>query len=400
MLKDTKVVVGICGGISAYKSADLVSRLRKKGAQVKVIMTKNATEFIAPLTFSSLSADDVIVDMFAETMDQRISHIFLAQWAEYMIIAPATANFIGKAATGIADDLLTTTVMATRAKVIIVPAMNTNMYNNPVLQRNIESLGRYGYTFFGPAEGNLACGDKGTGRMEEPQAIVEYLEGFKARSKDLQDRIVMVTAGPTRESLDPVRFFSNASSGKMGYSIADAAIKRGAQVILISGPTHILPPPSAEFVPVISAMDMYDEVLRRFSSCDVVIKTAAVSDYRPAEVSPQKIKKSADRMSVELVRNPDILLELGNIKKNRILVGFAAESADLIEHAREKLHYKNLDLIVANDITEEGIGFGSDLNGGYIVNAEGEAERLEPMNKSKMADIILDKVVLLLNKGD
>lgn len=399
MLKDIKIAVGVCGGISAYKSADLVSRLKKKGARVKVIMTKNATEFIAPLTFSSLSDDEVVTDMFGETAGGKIHHISLAQWADYMIIAPATANFIGNVAAGIAGDLLTAVVMATKAEVIIVPAMNTNMYNNPILQRNIELLCRHGYKFFGPAEGRLACGDKGTGRMEEPEAIVEYLEKLIGHKRDFQGITLMVTAGPTREKLDPVRFLSNASSGKMGYSIADAAAKRGAHVILISGPTHLSSPSSAEFVPVTSALDMYDEVLQRFSSCDVVIKTAAVSDYRSVNISKQKIKKDAESMSVELIKNPDILFELGSIKGDRILVGFAAESTDLIEHAREKLYSKNLDFIVANDITKQGIGFGSDLNEGFLMDKKGKIEKLEPMSKGKMAEIILDKVVLMLNKG-
>ena len=398
MLKGTRIVVGISGGIAAYKSADLVSRLRKKGALIKVVMTKRAEEFITPLTFSSLSGNEVATDMFSCPKEREIQHISLAHWAEYIIIAPATANFIGKVASGIADDLLTTTVMASKAGVVIVPAMNTNMYNNPIVQRNIEDLSRHGYLFFGPAEGNLACGDKGTGRMEEPEAIVEYMEGLAGVKGDLENRTVLVTAGPTREALDPVRFLSNASSGRMGYSIAGTAARRGARVILISGPTNLEPPPSVEFVPVVSALDMYNEVMRRFPECDVAIKTAAVSDYRPASVSQHKIKKTGDGMSLALVRNPDILSELGKIKGGRILVGFAAESTNLLEYAREKINKKNLDLIVANDITRKGTGFDSDANEGYILDSAGATEELPRMSKMQMADIILDKVVSLLGK--
>ncbi len=398
MLNGTRIVVGISGGIAAYKSADLVSRLRKKGAQVKVVMTKRAEEFITPLTLRSLSGNEVATDMFSCPKEWEIQHISLAQWAEYIIIAPATANIIGKVASGIADDLLTTTVMATKAGVVMVPAMNTDMYNNPIVQRNIELLSRHGYLFFGPAAGNLACGDKGTGRMEEPAAIVEFIERLAGTKGDFRGRTVLVTAGPTREALDPVRFLSNASSGKMGYCIAGAAARRGARVVLISGPTHLEPPPPVEFVPVVSALEMYNEVMRRFPECDVAIKTAAVSDYRPASVSQNKIKKTGGGMTLDLVRNPDILSELGKIKCDRILVGFAAESTNLLEYARKKIEQKNLDLIVANDITREGAGFGSDANGGYLLDAKGGTEELPLMGKIQMAEIILDKVASLLGK--
>lgn len=399
MLKDTRIVVGVCGGIAAYKSADLISRLRKKGAQVKAIMTKSAQEFITPLTLKSLSGNVVAADMFSPPSVREILHISLGKWADYLIIAPATANFIGKVASGIADDLLTATVMATASKVIIVPAMNINMYNNPIVQHNIEFLTRKGYQFFGPAEGDLACGDKGTGRMEEPISIVEYLEGLEKAGKDLEGTTVLVTAGPTRENLDPVRFLSNASSGRMGYSVADIAAKRGARVILISGPTNLQPPPSVEFVPVISASEMYKEVMHRFPQCDVVVKTAAVSDYRPSKISKDKIKKTGNGFCLDLVRNPDILHELGKVKGDCILVGFAAESTNVLEHAREKVQNKNLDLIIANDITRKGTGFESDANEGYILDAKGGVEKLPYMSKLKMAEIILDKVALLLNKS-
>jgi phosphopantothenoylcysteine decarboxylase/phosphopantothenate--cysteine ligase len=398
LLQDKRIVVGICGGIAAYKSADLVSRLRKKGAQVRVIMTDKAQEFITPLTLRTISGYKVATDMFSCPQEWEIQHISLAQWAEYIVIAPATANLIGKVASGIADDLLTATVMATRATVVIVPAMNTNMYNNPIVQRNIQSLTRDGYLFFGPAKGSLACGDEGDGRMEEPSAIVEYLESLAAQKRDFENRTVLVTAGPTREALDPVRFLTNASSGKMGYSVARAAARRGARVILISGPTDIEPPPSVELVPVVTALDMYEKVMQYFPDCDVVIKTAAVSDYRPAVYSGEKIKKTEGRFTIEMVRNPDILAELGRKKKGQILVGFAAESANVIDYARDKLKSKNLDLVVANDITREGAGFAGDTNQGYLLDAKGGIQQLPAMTKDRMAEIILDKVAQLLGK--
>lgn len=401
MLKGKRILVGICGGIAAYKSADLVSRLKKKGACVKVIMTKNAGEFITPITLASLSGNKVATDMFSCPQDWDIQHISLAQWAEYIIIAPATANFIGKAASGIADDLLTTTVMASKAMVIAVPAMNTNMYNNPIVGRNIESLATHnGYLFFGPASGHLACGDTGTGKMEEPTAIVEYVERLTNASRSYEGKTVLVTAGPTREALDPVRFLTNGSSGKMGYSIAGAAAARGARVILISGPTHLQPPASVEFVPVVSAVDMYNAVMDSYKECDIVIKTAAVSDYRPAVAYNHKMKKTQNEISLDMVRNPDILAQLGKDKGKRILVGFAAESIDIIEYAKDKIKKKNLDMIVANDITQEGAGFNSNTNEGFILDSNGGMEQLTRMDKMEMANIILDKIACLFGKGN
>jgi phosphopantothenoylcysteine decarboxylase/phosphopantothenate--cysteine ligase len=392
LLKDKKILVGICGGIAAYKSADLVSRLRKKGARIRVVMTRNAREFISPLTLETLSEDRVASDMFSFDRHWEIEHISLAKWADYIIVAPATANFIGKAASGIADDLLTTTVMASKAEVIIVPAMNTNMYINTIVQENIQGLVQKGYLFIGPVKGGLACGDKGMGKMVEPSAIVEYLEGLISKRQDLSGKTVLVTAGPTREVLDPVRYLTNASSGRMGYSIARAAAQRGAKVYLISGPTHLPPPPSVEFRPVVSAVEMYNAVMELFPRCDAVIKTAAVSDYRPDRVHNEKIKKSEGRIVLELVRNPDILFELGKNKGEKILVGFAAESERLQEYATDKLKNKNLDLIVGNDITREGAGFGSETNQGFLLDARGELQHLPQMSKEQMADIILDKV--------
>jgi phosphopantothenoylcysteine decarboxylase/phosphopantothenate--cysteine ligase len=397
LIKDKRIVVGVCGGIAAYKAADLVSRLIKGGAQVKVIMTRAATEFVSPLTFQTLSNNRVVTDMFSVPEEWEIEHISLAQWADCFVIAPATANFLGKLAAGVADDMLTTTVMATNAAVVIASSMNTNMYNNRIVQRNIDYLKKMGYLFIDPAEGRLACGDTGIGRMEEPVNIVAYLDGITNSAKDLEGKTILVTAGPTREAIDPVRFLSNASSGKMGYSIARAADRRGARVILISGPTVLKPPPSVETVNVTTALEMYQQVMKYYPECDVVIKAAAVSDYRPAVQHQRKIKKTDSDMVIKLERNPDILQELGRNKGRHILVGFAAESNDIIEYAKEKLHHKNLDLIVANDITEAGAGFGGDTNAGFIIDRQGIIDKLPPMSKADMADRILDRVLNLLN---
>lgn len=398
MLKDKRIMVGVCGGIAAYKSADLVSRLKKRGAEVKVVMTASAREFITPLTFQTLSNNKVITDMFSTPESWEVEHISLAQWADCFVIAPATANFIGKIASGIADDMLTTTVMATKVKVVIAPAMNTDMYNNQIVQENISYLIRMGYLFINPVEGRLACGDTGVGKMEEPENIVKYLERIFEKEKDLRGKTFLITAGPTREAIDPVRFLTNGSSGKMGYSVAKAAAERGARVILVSGPTSIEAPPSVELVSVVSAREMYDEVMKYYPMCDVVVKAAAVSDYRPAHVSKEKIKKGDGNLTIILERNPDILYELGKNKGRQILVGFAAESTNVEEYAREKLKRKNLDLIVGNDITKKGSGFSSDTNMGFIMNSEGAIEYVPKMSKYQMANLILDKVKLLLKR--
>lgn len=400
MLRDKRILVGVCGGIAAYKSADLISRMKKKGAQVKVIMTKNASKFISPVTIETLSQERVALDMFDSPKYWEVEHISLAKWAEYILIVPATANFIGKTAAGIADDLLSTTVMAARSRIILVPAMNTNMYYNPIVQRNIQSLSQRGYGFIGPVKGGLACGDTGVGKMVEPSTVVEYLEGLIKKKEDLAGRTVLVTAGPTREALDPVRFFSNASSGKMGYAIAAVAAQRGAKVYLVSGPTHIQPPPSVEVRPVVSAVEMYNAVMEIFPRCDAVIKAAAVSDYRPAERHSQKIKKTEGKLILHLERNPDILYELGKKKGKKILVGFAAESNNLKKYAEGKLKSKNLDLIAANDITRQDAGFGSETNQGFLMDKKGEIEYLPIMSKHEMSNIILDRVASLLKEEE
>ncbi len=398
MLEDKKILVGVCGGIAAYKTADIVSRLKKKGAQVKVIMTASAREFVTPLTFQTLSQNYVATGLFSSPKNWEVEHISLARWADCVLIAPATANFIGKIWAGIADDLLTTTVMAVKAPVIMAPAMNTNMYSNELVQRNINALKNRGYQFVGPVEGRLACGETGEGKMEEPEKIVAFIHSTLNRDKDFDGRTVMITAGPTREALDPVRFLTNASSGRMGYSLAKAAAGRGARVVLISGPTQLEPPSGVELVRVESALEMYMAVMEYYPQCDVVLKAAAVSDYRPARKSGEKIKKSDDRLILEMERNPDILLELGKYKGNCILVGFAAESHNVEEYAREKIRKKNLDLIVANDITLEGAGFNTDTNVAAIIDSEGKAEYLPMMSKSELAHIILDKVAVLLKR--
>jgi phosphopantothenoylcysteine decarboxylase/phosphopantothenate--cysteine ligase len=396
LIKGKRIVVGVCGGIAAYKAADIVSRLRKGGAQVKVIMTRSATEFVNPLTFQTLSNNRVVYDMFSAPEEWEVEHVSIAQWADCFLIAPATANFLGKLAAGIADDMLTTTVMATNAMVVIAPSMNSNMYNNRIVQKNIDYLKKMGYLFIDPAEGRLACGQTGVGRMEEPINIVEYLDDLFNMEKDFCGSTVLVTAGPTREAIDPVRFLSNASSGKMGYSIARAAARRGARVVLISGPTELIPPRSVETVYVTSAREMYQQVMKYYPECDVVVKAAAVSDYRPAVEHRQKIKKTDQDMVIRLERNPDILKELGENKGRHILVGFAAESNDIIEYATKKIADKNLDIIVANDITAFGVGFGSDTNAGCIIDRLGNIEQVPPMSKMDMADRILDRVLTLL----
>lgn len=396
MLEDKKVLIGVCGGIAAYKTADFISRLKKRGALVKVIMTEAAQEFVSPLTFQTLSQNYVATEVFASPQNWDIEHISLARWADCIVISPATANFIGKVSAGIADDLLTTTVMATKAPVVIVPAMNSNMYLNRIVQGNIENLADLGYLFVNPVEGRLACGDTGIGKMEEPEKMVQFFETMFNEKEDFAGKTVMVTAGPTREAIDPVRFLTNASSGKMGYSLAKAAVERGARVVLVSGPTHLKPPQGVKMVSVKSAVEMYNAAIECFRECDVVLKAAAVSDYRPVKKSDNKIKKFEGPLTLKLERNPDILMELGKNKGKRILVGFAAESQNVEEYAREKINKKNLDLIVANDITLEGAGFNSETNVAAIIDREGKIEYQPKMGKYQLANIILDRVALLL----
>lgn len=399
MVQNKNIVLGVTGGIAAYKAAELVSRLKKLNANVDVIMTEAAAKFVTPLTFQSLSQNPVVVDMFAEPKRWEIEHISLAEKADVFVIAPATANIIGKIANGIADDMLSTTVMATKAPVIIAPAMNKNMYENPILQENIKKLKSLGYRFVNPSTGRLACGTYGVGRLAEIDDIIREILYVLNVKRDLDGKVVMVTAGPTQEFIDPVRYITNRSSGKMGYAIAEAARDRGAKVILITGPTHIQSPAGVETISVKSALDMYNAVLDNFEKADVIIKAAAVADYRPDRVSEQKIKKSGEYLELRLVKNPDILYELGKLKKeNQILVGFAAESQDLINYAKEKLGKKNLDFIVANNITEEGSGFEVDTNTVKVIYKSGEVEELPNMLKLDLAHQILDRVINVMGK--
>ena len=399
MLKDKTVVIGVSGGIAVYKTLDVVSRLRKLGVNVNVIMTKSATEFVTPLSFQSLSQNYVVCDMFEDPKTWDVEHISLAKRADVFLIAPATANVIGKIANGIADDMLTTTVMATKAKVLIAPAMNTNMYENPILQRNINTLKELGYNFVEPESGRLACGDTGKGKLASPETIVDEVVKLLSKGQDLKGKSIIVTAGPTVESIDPMRYITNRSTGKMGYSIAKEAIERGADVTLITGPTNLTPPQNLKkLVKIESAKDMYEAVLENLDENDVVIKSAAVADYKPKNYSNKKIKKSDDDLVIELDRNKDIAQEIGKIKNNKILVGFAAETNDLIENASLKIKKKNLDFIVANDLTKEGAGFGVDTNIVKIIDKEGNITEYPKMKKEEVADVILDKIKTLLNK--
>ena len=398
MLKDKTVVIGVSGGIAVYKTLDVVSRLRKLGVYDNVIMTKSSTKFVTPLSFQSLSQNYVVCDMFEDPKTWDVEHISLAKRADVFLIAPATANVIGKIANGIADDMLTTTVMATKAKVLIAPAMNTNMYENPILQRNINTLKELGYNFVEPESGRLACGDTGKGKLASPETIVDEVVKLLSKDQDLKGKSIIVTAGPTVESIDPMRYITNRSTGKMGYSIAKEAIERGADVTLITGPTNLTPPQNLKkLVKIESAKDMYEAVLANLDENDVVIKSAAVADYKPKNYSNKKIKKSDDDLVIELDRNKDIAQEIGKIKNNKILVGFAAETNDLIENASLKIKKKNLDFIVANDLTKEGAGFGVDTNIVKIIDKEGNITEYPKMKKEEVANIILDKIKELLS---
>ncbi|KGJ50334.1 phosphopantothenoylcysteine decarboxylase [Clostridium sp. NCR] len=399
MLKDKTVVIGVCGGIAVYKACDLVSKLKKTGVNVHVIMTKSATEFVAPLTFQTLSQNYVVEDMFESPKTWDVEHISLAKKADVFVLAPATANVIGKVANGIADDMLTTTIMATKAKVLIAPAMNTNMYENPVVQRNMKTLKDLDYKFVEPESGRLACGDIGSGKLASVDTIFNSIIELLEIKKDLEGTSMIITAGPTVESIDPVRYITNRSTGKMGYAIAKKAIERGADVTLVSGPTNIVPPQNLKkFIRIESAEDMYNAVLENMDENQVIIKSAAVADYRPKEYSDNKIKKSDDDLSIRLDRTKDIALELGKIKNNKILVGFAAETNDLLENAKNKIQKKNLDFIVANDLTQDGAGFGVDTNIVKIIDREGVVQEHPKMKKEEVADVILDKIKTLLNK--
>ena len=399
-LEGKNVVLCVTGGIAAYKAADLTSRLRKKGASVYIIMTESATHFITPLTLEVLSGNRVVTDMFDRAFTWEVEHISLAKRADVFVIAPATANIIGKAAHGIADDMVSTTLMATRALIVMAPAMNTNMYENPVVQQNMELLRERGVCFAAPVSGHLACGDTGSGKLADPADIVRVIEDALT-PKDLSGLSVLVTAGPTREAMDPVRFLSNHSTGKMGYAIAERARARGARVTLISGPVALTPPEGVEVVPITSALDMYDAVLSRLPRLDWVIKAAAVGDYRPATCADDKLKKKQDDMSVALVRNPDILKEIGARKNDhQTICGFSMETRDLINNSRAKLEGKNCDMLVANNLRTAGAGFAHDTNVATLLYRDGSAESLDLMAKDSLADIVLDRMLAIHQKKE
>jgi len=393
MLNNKTIVLGVTGGIAAYKAVELLRLLTKAGATVHVIMTAGATEFVGPLTFQTLSGNPVHTDLFDLYQESEIGHISLADRAELLLIAPATANVIGKIANGIADDLLTTTVMATRAPVVFAPAMNVHMWENPVYRANQEKLERLGYHFIDPASGPLACGYDGKGKLPEPQVIFDQAVAF-LRPSDLQGETLVVTAGPTREEIDPVRYITNYSSGRMGYAIAAAARQRGAEVVLVSGPTSQVPPPGVRLVKIQSARDMQEAVLAAASEATIIVKAAAVADYRPVKRADSKIKKGAgDGWQLEMEKNPDILAGLGQMKKEWLLVGFAAETDDLLANARKKLEQKNLDLIVANDVTCEDAGFDVDTNIVRLLYRDGRDEELPKMTKLEVAHTLLDRLL-------
>ena len=400
-MKGKSVIVGVCGGIAAYKVVDVVSRLKKHGAEVDVIMTAHAEKFVTPLTFRSLSHKPVITDMFEDPDQWDVRHISLAQKADLFVIAPATANIIGKLASGVADDMLSTTVMATKAPVLIVPAMNHNMYANPVVQQNINKLKALGYLFMEPDTGAMAeAGMSGKGRLPEPPVIVEEVLDILKPRRDLGGLKVLVTAGPTREPLDPVRYITNHSSGKMGYAVAEAANERSAEVLLISGPVSIEKPEGVDFIAVTTAREMYEAVMKNYEAFDIIVMVAAVADYRPSEVSDIKIKKKDDELTLKLEKNIDISKELGRVKGKRILAGFCAETNDLLENAKKKVEAKNLDIIVANDVTMEGAGFGTDTNIIKLIKKDGSVIDLPLMSKLSAAHRILDEIATLLKRSE
>ncbi|WP_304196194.1 bifunctional phosphopantothenoylcysteine decarboxylase/phosphopantothenate--cysteine ligase CoaBC [Peptostreptococcus stomatis] len=396
MLSNKTIIVGVTGGIAAYKACDVVSKLKKLNANIHVIMTESACEFVKPMTFQTLSNNFVINDMFKEPKTWEVEHIELAKKADAFLIVPATANFIGKLAAGIADDMLTTTVMATRAPVIIAPAMNTNMYTNRIVQANMDKLEDLGYRFIDPSSGRLACGDIGAGKLADVDDILAFIVDFfekESEAKDLAGRRIMISAGPTIEAIDPVRYITNRSSGKMGYAIAKRAVARGAQVTLVSGKTDLdIPKGLAKFISIESADDLYENLIREFDYNDVVIQSAAVADYKPKSYSDKKIKKKDSDLSIELCRNKDIAQELGKIKGDKVLVGFAAETNDVLENAAKKVKKKNLDFIVANDLTMQGAGFSTETNIVKIIEADGSIKEYPKLLKSEVGDIILDKV--------
>lgn len=399
-MRGKHIIVAVSAGIAAYKAIEVVSRLRKKGAEVKVVMTQNATYIASPLTFGEISGHPVALDMFEQVHQWDVEHIALATWTDAYVVVPATANVIGKIYAGIADDMLTTTIMATTAPKYLCPAMNTEMYNNPITQRNLEGLRSLGYHIMDPAEGWLACGITGVGRLPEPEAIVDWLEAKMCSTNELEGTTILVTAGGTQESIDPVRYIGNRSSGKMGYAIAEQAVRMGAKVILVSAPTSLPIPSGVDFISVDSAVSMQEAVEARYNDVNVVIMAAAVSDFRVLHKAEQKIKKM-ESMTIELVKNPDILQGLGSKKNHQILVGFAAETEHVIKYGQDKVAKKNLDMLVANDVSKSNAGFNVDTNEGYFLYPDKEPKEMPNMKKSELARHILREVIdLVANKAD
>jgi phosphopantothenoylcysteine decarboxylase/phosphopantothenate--cysteine ligase len=401
VLKNKEIILGVCGGIAAYKTVELLRDMTKRGANVHVVMTQNAQQFVTPLTFQTLSGNPVLSDMFRLLEGSKIGHVTLADIADLMVIAPATANAMGKIANGIADDLLTTMVMATKVPVLFVPSMNVNMWESSFVQRNVERLKAHGYQFVDPSEGDLACGSVGKGRLADIEEIVEKIEDIFTK-KDLAGQRVLITAGPTLEPIDPVRYITNRSTGKMGFALAKMARRRGAEVTLVTGPHYLsLPRRDIPQIVVNDAREMHDAVVRHFEDCHIVIMAAAVADFRPQDCLTDKItKRENGSYRLEMEKNPDILKELGEKKRNHILVGFAAETSELMEHAEVKLQEKKLDLIVANDVTQPGAGFGVDTNRVKILDAFGKVRKVPLLSKDEVAHIILDQVVKLVKKKE
>lgn len=398
MLQGKTVLLGVTGSIAAYKIAYLASALKKLHAQVHVLMTQNATNFINPITFETLTGNKCLVDTFDRNFQFSVEHVSIAKQADVVMIAPASANVIGKLAHGIADDMLTTTIMACKCKKIISPAMNTNMYENPIVQDNLAILQHYGYEVIEPASGYLACGDTGAGKMPEPEMLLEYILREIAKEKDLSGRKVLVTAGPTQEAIDPVRYITNHSSGKMGYALAKAAMLRGAQVTLVSGPCAIEPPPFVKLVPIVTAKEMFDAVTSVSFEQDIIIKAAAVADYRPAKVFDDKVKKQEGQMSIELEKTDDILQYLGeNRVPGQFLCGFSMETQNMLGNSRAKLGKKHLDMVAANNLKVAGAGFQGDTNVLTLITQD-EDVSLQLMSKEDAANIILDKILSIMKE--
>ncbi|WP_186577521.1 bifunctional phosphopantothenoylcysteine decarboxylase/phosphopantothenate--cysteine ligase CoaBC [Aquibacillus kalidii] len=400
MLEGKRIVLGVSGGIAAYKACALTSKLTQQGAIVKVIMTKSAVNFVSPLTFQALSRNNVYLDTFDEKDPEKIAHIDLADWADMILIAPATANVIGKIANGIADDMLTTTILATEAKVYVAPAMNVHMYKHPAVVKNMTTLSSWGYRFIEPGDGYLACGYVGKGRLEEPETIVEVIKSDDNFNMKWKGKKVLISAGPTKEKIDPVRFFTNHSSGKMGYALAEAAADLGAEVTLVSGPTALNTPVGIKVIHVTTASEMYEQMLSFFPLQDVVIKAAAVADYRPVLTYDEKMKKKDGNLQIELERTKDVLYELGARKAKQFLVGFAAETNDVLNNAKKKIEKKNLDAIVVNDIQTKGAGFQSDTNEVIYLNRTGNEKHLRRATKKDIARQILELIDAELRVDD